>query len=116
MLVVGVVGLAVGCAGSGPEATHHRFGGTAWQLVRFQGGHGAVLVPDDRAKYTITFTADGYLSVRFDCNRGRGRWISPAPGQIEFGPLALTRAACPPGSPQFLSLLADGGTYEFETH
>jgi para-nitrobenzyl esterase len=55
-------------------------------------------------------------------------------GQIEFGPLALTRAMCPPGSLHdqwvkqwpyirsyvvkdghlFLSLMADGGIYEFE--
>jgi para-nitrobenzyl esterase len=126
--------LASGCLTLAPQDAHSRLGGTAWQLVRFQGGDGTVLTPDDRSKYTLTFTADGYLSVRFDCNRGRGRWISPAPGQIELGPLAMTRAACPPGSLHdhlvaqwpfvrsyttrdghlFLSLMADGGTYELE--
>jgi para-nitrobenzyl esterase len=69
-----------------------------------------------------------------DCNRGRGTWKSSGPNQIDFGPLALTRAACPPGSMHdqivkqwsnirsyvikdghmFLSLMADGGIYEFE--
>ena len=54
--------------------------------------------------------------------------------QLEFGPMAITRAQCPPGSLHdqlvkqlpyvrsylikdqhlFLSLMADGGTYEFE--
>jgi para-nitrobenzyl esterase len=109
-------------------------GGTSWQLVKFQGGDDTVLTPDDTAKYTIAFAADGTVSVRFDCNRGRGSWISPGPAQLQFGPLALTRAMCPPGSLHdhivkqwpfirsytvkgghlFLSLTADGGSYEFE--
>ena len=32
-----------------------------------------------------------------DCNRGRGTWKSTG-SQLELGPLALTRAACPEGS------------------
>lgn len=106
----------------------------AWRLVRFQGGDGTVLTPDDRAKYTIQFMPDGRLVARIDCNRGRGTWKSAGPNQLEFGPLALTRAQCPPGSLHdrivkhwsyfrsyvmrdghlFLSLMADGGIYEFE--
>ena len=108
--------------------------GTAWQFVRFQGGDGAILTPDERAKYTIAFADNGGLNVRFDCNRGRGTWKSPGPDQIEFGPLALTRVMCPSGSLHdhmvkqwpfvrsyiiksghlFVSLMADGGTFEFE--
>jgi heat shock protein HslJ len=108
--------------------------GTSWQLVKFEGGDGAVLTPDDRAKYTIAFGDDGALSARIDCNRGRGSWKSSGPNQIVFGPMALTRAMCPPGSLHdqivkqwgnirsfvirdgrlFLSLMADGGIYEFE--
>jgi para-nitrobenzyl esterase len=108
--------------------------GTAWRLVKFQGGDGAVLVPDDKAKYTVAFGKEGRLSVRFDCNRGSGQWSSPGPKQLGFGPMAMTRAMCPPGSLHdqlvkqwpyvrsyvmknghlFLSLMADGGIYEFE--
>jgi len=108
--------------------------GTSWQLVRFQGGDDATLTPDDPKKYTIQFGADGQLTARIDCNRGRGTWKSSAPNQLELGPLALTRAMCPPGSLHdqivkqwgyvrsyvfkdghlFLALMADGGTYEFE--
>lgn len=108
--------------------------GTSWQLVRFEGGDGTVLTPDDRAKYTLTFQADGRISVRFDCNRGMGSWTSNGPSHLEFGPLALTRAMCPPESLHdhlvrqwpylrsyvmrdghlFLALMADGGIYEFE--
>ena len=109
-------------------------GGTAWQLVKFEGGDGATLKPDDEAKYTLAFEADGGVSVRIDCNRGRGTWQLSGPKQLRFGPLALTRAMCPPGSLHdrivkdwefvrsytikdahlFLALMADGGIYEFE--
>jgi para-nitrobenzyl esterase len=108
--------------------------GTSWQLVRFQGGDDTVLAPDDSARYTVAFAPDGRVSVRVDCNRGVGTWTSPGSGRIELGPLALTRAMCPPGSLHdfivrqwgfvrtylirdhhlFLSLMADGGIFEFE--
>jgi para-nitrobenzyl esterase len=108
--------------------------GTSWQLVKFQGGDDTVLQPDDKSKYTLAFSADGSVSARIDCNRGRGGWKSAGNNQIEFGPMAITRAMCPPGSlhdhivkqlPRvrsyvirnghlFLSLMADGGIYEFE--
>jgi para-nitrobenzyl esterase len=72
--------------------------------------------------------------VRFDCNRGRGGWKSAQKNQLELGPMALTRAMCPPGSLHdqlvkqwpyirsytlkegrlFLALMADGGFYELE--
>ena len=106
--------------------------GTTWQLVKFQGGDDRTLTPDDPAKYTIEFAAGGSLVARIDCNRGRGTCKATPSGQLEFGPLALTRAKCPDGSLHdhivkqwpyvrsfvirdghlFLSLMADGGTYE----
>jgi heat shock protein HslJ len=109
-------------------------GGTSWRLVKFEGGDGTVLKPDDPAKYTIAFGTDGRLSARIDCNRGTGTWKSSAPSQLELGSLALTRAMCPPGSLHdqivkqwpyvrsyvmkdghlFVSLMADGGIYEYE--
>jgi uncharacterized protein/heat shock protein HslJ len=109
-------------------------GGTAWQLVRIQYMDDKVVTPDDRSKYTVAFGTDGRVSMRIDCNRGSGTWKSSGPGQLVFGPLAVTRAMCPPGSLHdrivkdmgyvrsyvmkdghlFLSLMADGGIYEFE--
>jgi heat shock protein HslJ len=119
---------------SQPEAGPADLAGTSWQLVRFQGGDETTLTPDDPAKYTITFQPGGRLNARIDCNRGMGTWKSSGPPQLEFGPLALTRAMCPPGSLHdqivkqwpyvrsyvtrdghlFMSLMADGGIYEFE--
>jgi para-nitrobenzyl esterase len=109
-------------------------GGTSWQLVEFRGGDDTVLTPDDKAKYTIAFGNDGRLSARIDCNRGAGTWQSSGPPQLEFGPLALTRMACPPAPLNdrlardwpyvrsyvmrdghlFIALMADAGIYEFE--
>ena len=60
--------------------------GTSWQLVRFQGGDDTVLTPPDKTKYAVAFAADG-VSVRFDCNRGRGGWKSAGKNQLEFEPL-----------------------------
>jgi para-nitrobenzyl esterase len=108
---------------------------TSWQLVRFQGGDGTTITPDDKTKYTIEFGTAGRLTARIDCNRGRGTWKSSGPS-LTLGPLVLTRAACPPGSLYdrivkhwtyirsyvvkdkhlFLSLMADGGIYEFEPY
>jgi para-nitrobenzyl esterase len=126
--------LLAACAQTPPQDAPVSLAGTFWQFVKFQGGDDRTALPDDRAKYTVAFGTDGGVSVRFDCNRGRGSWKSERPGQLQFGPLALTRAMCPPGSLHdqfvkhwfyvrsyvlknghlYLSLMADGGIYEFE--
>jgi heat shock protein HslJ len=115
------------------SSTSPGLAGTSWQLVKFQGSDEKILTPDEGAKYTIEFTA-GQLTARIDCNRGRGTWKSGGSNQLQLGPLALTRAECPAGSLHdqivkqwanirsyvvkgghlFLSLMADGGIYEFE--
>ena len=129
-----VIATITGAAGQAPKADSLSLVWTSWQLVKFQGGDDTVLTPDERAKYTIELAAGGALTARVDCNRGRGSWKSTGSSQIEFGPLALTRAQCPAGSLHdqivkqwgyirsyvindghlFLSLMADGGIYEFE--
>jgi para-nitrobenzyl esterase len=136
-LLLAALLLAIACSPhvqtSRPNAAAD-LGGTSWQLVKFQGSDDKTLTPDDKAKYTIAFETDGRVSARIDCNRGRGTWKSSGPNQLQFGPLALTRAMCPPGSLHdriakdwefvrsytikdrhlFLSLMADGGVYDFE--
>ena len=136
VLLVGASLLATACARgvTTPAGPTVDLGGTSWQLVKFQGGNGTTLVPDDPAKYTVHFNADGSLTARIDCNRARGIWRSAGPSHLELGPMALTRAQCPPGSLHdrivkdwglvrsyvvknghlFLALMADGGIYELE--
>ena len=124
--------MAIGQTPSGTDPAS--LAGTSWQLVRFQGGDGAVVTPDDESKYTLTFGADGAVAAQIDCNRGQASWRSASPGQLALGPLRLTRAMCPPQSMHdrivdhwssirsyvirdkhlFLSLMADGGIYEFQ--
>ena len=124
--------MVAGCAQVAPP--QETLAGTSWQLVRFQGGDGKVLTPDDRSKYTLAFNADGRVAARLDCNRGTGSWKSAGQGQLELGPMAVTRAMCAPGSIDheiskrlfyvrsyvmkdgrlFLSMMADGGVFELE--
>jgi para-nitrobenzyl esterase len=133
-VVLAVATLLLGACAAPAQKPADTLANTSWQLVKFQGGDGKVLTPDERAKYTIAFAADGVVSVRFDCNRGRGGWKSEGKNQLELGPMALTRAMCPPGSLHdhlvkqwpyvrsymlkggrlYLALMADGGVYEFE--
>jgi len=132
----GAILLLVSCATvapTPPQSATPNLGETSWQLVKFQSSDDKTVTPDDKSKYTLQFSADGGLSARIDCNRGRGTWKSSGAG-LQLGPLALTRAMCPPGSLHdqivkhwdyirsylvkdghlFLSLMADGGIYEFE--
>jgi para-nitrobenzyl esterase len=129
-----VLAASISCARPPAPASAPALAGTAWQLVKVQSSDGRTLTPDDRTKYTIEFGGGGRLDARIDCNRGRGTWTTTGPNQVQLALLALTREACPPGSLQdqivrdwalvrsyavkdghlFLSLMADGGMYEFE--
>jgi len=85
-----------GRAQTTPRNTAANLGGASWQLVKFEGSDDKTLTPKNGANYTIAFEGDGHIGLRIDCNRGHGTWKSTGPNQLEFGPLALTRAMCPP--------------------
>jgi para-nitrobenzyl esterase len=121
-------------AGSTTATAPTSLEGTSWRLVQINMSDGVTRAAIDRSRYTIGFGKSDVLNVRFDCNRGRGSWKSSGGSHLEFGPLALTRMMCPVGSLHdelvrqwpyvrsylikddrlFLSLMADGGTLEFE--
>lgn len=111
---------------------------TTWWLEEFQSMSDAIGTqqPDDPSRYTLTLNADGSASMQLNCNRGAGTWSAAASGagtsgSFEFGPIAMTRALCPPPSMDesiarqaeyirsfvledgrlYLSLMADGGIY-----
>jgi len=116
--------------------------GTAWQLVAIQSmddAQGTTKVADP-SRFTLQFGADGRAVLRLDCNRGNGKWeakpaldASATSGSLSFGPIATTRARCaPPNLDErlardlgyvrsyllkdgqlYLSLMADGGIYEW---
>lgn len=143
MIVPLLAGLALGAcqpksestASSGPPSSGG-LAGTSWRLVEIQSMDDAQgkSRPDDPAKYTLSFGADGRLAARLDCNRGNGPWQSESAGSLRIGPLAVTRALCPPPSlggrlardldyvrtytlrngRLYLSLMADGGIIVLE--
>lgn len=127
-------------AASPAQADGNPLAGTAWQLNAIQSmddaqGTTRVAEPD---RFTLEFGHDGRAVLRLDCNRGTASWTAVpgadgSSGQIEFGPIAGTRARCPPphlderivrdlgyvrgyllrDGKLHLSLMADGGIYEW---
>jgi heat shock protein HslJ len=132
--VTGLLLILVGCAQPPLDPEGGGLEGTSWQLVQFEGGDDRILRPDDRSKYTLTFNRDHTFGARVDCNRGGGAWKSTGKDQLELSAMAVTRAMCPAGSLDreivkrlphvrsylikdgrlFMSMEADGGTFEFE--
>lgn len=100
----------------GSAAKDDSLGGTAWRLVQIASMDDRVFVPGEGRQYSLNFAPDGHVSVQADCNRGQGQWTSPQQGQLEFGPLATTKALCPPGSlhDRFLSDLSYVRSYVFK--
>ena len=112
--------------------------GTEWRLVEFQSMDDAqgTTRPSEETLYTMWLHGDGTVTMQLNCNRATGTWSAArgsdaASGRFEFGPLAATRALCPPPSMDesivaqssyvrsyllkddrlYLSLMADGGIY-----
>ena len=115
--------------------------GTDWRLVQFQSMDDAIgtIRPADPSVFTMRLQEDGTVSMRLDCNRATGNWSAEpaadgASGRFSFGPLATTRALCPPPNLDeriardaayvrgyilrdgrlHLSLMADAGIYTWE--
>ena len=132
---------AAGARAGSASPANRPLSGTDWRLVEIQSMDDVTGTkrPDDRAKYTMHLGDDGTVTMQLNCNRATGTWTSePASdgtsGRFGFGPLAGTRALCPPPSldehitaqaPQVrgyllkngrlhLSLMADGGILVWE--
>lgn len=120
------------------DATPAPLDGTRWVLDSFQSSDDAqgTVRPPDPSRYTLEFRGDR-AAMRLDCNRATATWQASSSGAsgggLTFGPAAMTRAACPPGSldtkiaadlPRIrsytlageilnLALVADGGFYRW---
>jgi heat shock protein HslJ len=66
-------------------------------------------------KYTLEFLSNGTVNVKADCNTGSGTYKVEG-NHITFGPIGMTRMACPPGSQdtQFLQGLSAVRTFEID--
>ncbi len=86
------------------EGNGEPLAGTAWELVSIQSMDDAVGTTSiaDPSLYTVRFGENGRAVLRFNCNRGEGRWTAKTSaadsGQLRFGPIKATRARCPPPS------------------
>jgi len=132
---------AEGQAQAAPAPTAGPLAGTDWRLVEIQSMDDAqgTTKPDDPSLYTMRLNDDGTANMRLNCNRANGTWSAEpgadeSSGRFTFGPLAMTRALCPPPSLDeriakdaeyvrsyllrdgrlYLSLMADGGIYTWE--
>ncbi len=113
---------------------------SAWELVAFLSMDDAIgrVTPPADVRYTLALQADGTVQMRLNCNRGNSTWqavlgADERRGQFTFGVVASTKMLCPPPHMDaqlardlkyvrsfvmqedrlYLSLFADGGTYEF---
>ncbi|AMJ66111.1 hypothetical protein AXW84_12225 [Hymenobacter sp. PAMC 26628] len=81
-------------------------------MPRTLAGH-PVAPPTDGEPYLL-LRADSAAEGNGACNRFRGPYTAPGPGQLTFGPLLSTRMACPalPTETAFLKALAQTRTYQ----
>jgi heat shock protein HslJ len=93
---LGFLVLATGSLAASPLA------GTEWQLHAIQSmddAQGTTKIADP-SRFTVHFGVDGRASFQLDCNRGMGDWkvesAGDESGKLTFGPIAATRALCPP--------------------
>lgn len=80
---------------------------TLWSWKEIVMSDGKRISPDVPSRYTVLFQAGGKVAVQADCNRGSGSYALNG-SALSFGPLAMTRAMCPPGSRdgEFLAALS----------
>lgn len=101
VVLAAAAAVALTASGCGPEKPVD-LTGTTWELLSIES-----MSPEeepsttiaDPSKYTVTFGDDGKAGFRVDCNRGNSTWTieaaGPDSGSLSFGPIALTRMACP---------------------
>jgi heat shock protein HslJ len=93
-----------------------RLVGPVWEWTGNRGSTGTIapLLPE---KYTIEFRSDSRVVVAADCNRGSGPFSSDDNASMSLGPMAMTRAMCPPGSlyDEYVAALGRVQGYRFES-
>jgi heat shock protein HslJ len=86
--------------------------GTSWRLQDFKTAQGTILGVTNPRDYTLSFAADGHMTIRADCNSGTGSYTAEG-GNISIKVLEMSQATCNPSSlwQQFLQALGQGTTY-----
>ncbi len=137
---IAVAALLAACVSAPTQSGATTLAGTAWALHAIQSmddAQGTTRIADP-TRFTLQLGADGRAAMQLDCNRGTASWKATAAGDgttgsMEFGPIAATRALCPPphldervardlgyvrgyllkDGKLYLSLMADGGILEW---
>jgi heat shock protein HslJ len=103
--------LVVGCNGGSGGPAGALVG--RWQLDSFQRSDGQPVAVPTPERFTVTFEADGRLSIRADCNTCAGTYRVDR-SSLTFGPqLACTQAACPsaPFDREYVTALAGATSF-----
>ncbi|WP_128891841.1 META domain-containing protein [Erythrobacter sp. HKB08] len=82
-------------------APPHPLDGTNWRLSDVEtSGTSTQLTPELSSRHRLSFVDGDRAQLQLDCNRGNAEWSASMPsagnGSISFGPVASTRAYCPP--------------------
>jgi heat shock protein HslJ len=90
--------------------------GTVWRWTETLMSGDTRIRPAAPERYTLEFLADGATRVRADCNTGSGRHEMAADRKLTLGRMAVTQAACLPGSlgEAYLKGLANVSGYAFD--
>jgi heat shock protein HslJ len=72
--------------------------GTVWRWTETLMNDDTRIRPQAPERYTLELLPDGTARVRSDCNTGGGRYESGAERRIDLTRIALSQAACLPGS------------------
>ena len=90
--------------------------GSVWRWTETLMSDGTRIRPAAPERYALEFLPDGATRVRADCNTGSGRYETAADRELTLGRLAVTQAACLPGSlgDAYLKGLANVSGYLFD--
>jgi heat shock protein HslJ len=90
--------------------------GTVWRWTETLMSDDTRIRPAAPERYTLEFLADGATRVRADCNTGSGHYEMAADRKLTLGRMAVTQAACLPGSlgDAYLKGLANVSGYLFD--
>lgn len=87
ILLLVVLSISTGCTSYKQPLHLGGLGDSSYKLVKFTGRDGTVTMrdEDEKTKYTVAFTNDGKVKVRFDCESGHGTWTLTGRNQLVFG-------------------------------
>lgn len=115
-LVVACVGACAAPVAMPWEPKHPALTGTVWRWTETAMNDDTRTRPVAPERYTLELLPDGTARVRADCNTGSGRYEVGADRKLVFGRMAVTLAACLPGSlgDAYLKGLANVSGHRFD--